>query len=354
MVLAILLAACGEAAGPAPEAAPAPEPGRVDEPATEPDDSPVEETPDEATDDPATPGEGPAVVAVNAPIADLVGAVMGDRGEVIPLMPHGADHHTYEPSPGDVAMLEGADGFFGNGLDLNPDVIELARTNLADDAPLVLVAEEAVPEGEVIRDDGHHHGDEDPGHAHAANPHAWMSPAHAQAYVDVIAAALADADPSGADTYRDNAEAYQEDLAAADGAIAAAVGTIPAENRNVVTFHDSWEYFLPHYGLEPVAAVQPSDYSDPSAAEIRDIIDQVRAEDVPAVFGSEQFPSGVLDAIAEETGAAYHGDLSDERLPGEPGDPEHSYVGLMVESARTIVEALGGDAEALDAVDPAR
>ena len=63
------------------------------------------------------------------------------------------------------------------------------------------------------------------------------------------------------------------------------------------------------------------------------------------------FPSPVLEQIAAETGATYVDDLRDDDLPGEAGDPEHSYLGLMVFDYRTIVEALGGDPAAFDPVD---
>jgi ABC-type Zn uptake system ZnuABC Zn-binding protein ZnuA len=72
---------------------------------------------------------------------------------------------------------------------------------------------------------------------------------------------------------------------------------------------------------------------------------------VPAIFGSEVFASPVLEQIAAETGAEYLDDLRDDDLPGENGDTEHSYLGLMVFDFRTFMTALGGDASAFDAVD---
>jgi ABC-type Zn uptake system ZnuABC Zn-binding protein ZnuA len=81
------------------------------------------------------------------------------------------------------------------------------------------------------------------------------------------------------------------------------------------------------------------------------LIEQIRAEDLPAIFGSEVFPNPVLEQIAAETGATYVDDLRDDDLPGEAGDPNHSYLGLMVFDLRTIVGALGGDPAAFGDVD---
>ena len=92
-----------------------------------------------------------------------------------------------------------------------------------------------------------------------------------------------------------------------------------------------------------IGAIQPSDFAEPSAQDVTGLITQIKQEKVPAIFGSEVFPSPVLEQIARETGAAYVADLRDDDLPGRPGDRNHSYVGLMVENLRIMAEALGGD-----------
>jgi hypothetical protein len=63
------------------------------------------------------------------------------------------------------------------------------------------------------------------------------------------------------------------------------------------------------------------------------------------------FPSPVLEQIAAETGATYVDDLRDDDLPGDAGDPDHSYLGLMVFDFTTIVRALGGDPSIFKDID---
>ena len=72
---------------------------------------------------------------------------------------------------------------------------------------------------------------------------------------------------------------------------------------------------------------------------------------MPAIFGSEVFPSPVLDQIAREAGVSYVDLLRDDDLPGAPGDPGHSYIGLMVYDLRIMAAALGGDPALMDGVD---
>jgi ABC-type Zn uptake system ZnuABC Zn-binding protein ZnuA len=365
-VVALVLAACGVDDGPAPAADEAPAADDA-EPSPEPD--------DDAGEQPAPEPEQPvlSVVATVAPLTDLVGMVGGDRVEVTSLVPPGADSHTYEPRPGDVALLAQADAYLGVGLALNDGALRLAEENLPAGAPVVRLGEEALAEDDLVfdhvpdhdhghdhgHDDGHDHGHDDGGHDHGhahddsvepgPNPHVWTSLRNAARLVDRIAGVLTELDPEGADVYAANAAAARAELEALDRMIGDATATIPAAARTLVTYHDAWAYFARDHRLEYAVAIQPVDFSEPSAAEVRAVIDLVRELDVPAVFGSEVFPSSVLEAIAEETGATYVGDLADDVLPGRPGDPEHTYLGLMRRNAITIVEALGGDASLLRA-----
>jgi len=81
------------------------------------------------------------------------------------------------------------------------------------------------------------------------------------------------------------------------------------------------------------------------------LIDQVNDLGLPAVFGSEVFSSDVLEAIASEANVEFVDDLADDDLPGKPGDPEHTYLGLMQNNLAAMIPALGGDASAVMALN---
>jgi ABC-type Zn uptake system ZnuABC Zn-binding protein ZnuA len=112
----------------------------------------------------------------------------------------------------------------------------------------------------------------------------------------------------------------------------------------VVTYMDAWPYFAKRYGLSVLAVVQPANFDEQSAREVARIVDQLRQADVPAMFGSEIFASKVAEKIARETGVRFITPLYDEVLPGAPGEPQHSYSGMMQRNVATIVAGLGGDA----------
>ena len=167
------------------------------------------------------------------------------------------------------------------------------------------------------------------------------------AYAKLIRDELVRRDPTNESVYYQNTQQFLDRLDALDRAIAQATETIPKKNRRLLTYHDSWPYFARRYGFTVIGAVQPSDFSRPSPREIARLIDQIRREKVPALFGSEAFSSPVLEQIARETGTRYVNNLRDDLLPGAPGAAEHSYMGMMLKNTRAMVEALGGKVEPL-------
>lgn len=289
----------------------------------------------------------PVVVSTTAPLVDLVRKVAGERAVVSAQVPPGENGHTYQPRPSDVRVLAQADLFIDNGLSLNLALQDFAKTNLPTTAKLVFVGERAVPQEELIGvpkgcHQGHCHG--------SANAHLLPDVRYAAGYVGVIAEALVSVDGPGAEVYRANARRLQSLLARLDNAIATATATIPEANRKLVVYHDAWQYFARRYGLRVVGAVPAATFAEPSAGKVRAMIEQIKRAGVPAFFGSEAFPGDVLAAIEEATGARHVADLSDDELPGQTGEPVHSYGGMMLVNAQLLVEALGGDASALEAV----
>jgi ABC-type Zn uptake system ZnuABC Zn-binding protein ZnuA len=132
----------------------------------------------------------------------------------------------------------------------------------------------------------------------------------------------------------------------------AAAQTIPEKNRKLLTYHDSFAYFAPRYGFTVVGAIQPADFAEPSAQDVAQLIDQLKAEQVPAIFGSEVYPSRVLQQIGRETGVRYVDTLRDDDMPGAPDAPEHTYYGMLREDVQSMTEALGGNPALLDPFEP--
>ena len=291
-------------------------------------------------------GEGEAsarlrVATTVAPVTSIVARVAGDRVDVTGIVPEGTNSHTFEPRPSVAELLSTADVVFLNGLGLEEPTRRLAEDNLGDGAELVELGSLALPEDEYIFDFSF------PKEGGRPNPHLWTDPTFAKEYARIVRDTLVEHDAPNASYYGRNFDAFAADVDRLDEAMREAFATIPPGGRKLLTYHDAYAYFARTYGWEVVGAIQVSDFEDPTPREVARLIDQVRATGVRAVFGSEVFPSPVLEQIGREAGVAYVDVLRDDDLPGKPGEPEHSWLGLMRFDYLTITEALGGNGSAL-------
>lgn len=286
------------------------------------------------------------VVTSVAPHADLIRQIAGDRVELTQLIPDGIDSHTFEPRPSDARYLQEADLIVLNGLHLETPTKRMADANKRAETPYLLLGDSTISPSDWIFDFSFPAAQGDP------NPHLWLNAAHARAYGELIANQLIDLDPSNASYYQANWATLAGRIDQLDAAIFQAVQVLPEHNRKLLTYHDSWAYFGKRYGMEVIGAIQPSDFSDPSPREVAGLIDQIKAHRVPAIFGSEVYPSKVLEVIGRETGANYVDSLRDDELPGAPGDARHTYLGMMLEDMRTMFGALGGRTDVFDDIDP--
>jgi ABC-type Zn uptake system ZnuABC Zn-binding protein ZnuA len=293
----------------------------------------------------AAGGGRPVVVTTVAPITSIVANIVGDEAEVVGIVPEGTNSHTFEPRPSDAKQLARADVIFMNGLKLEEPTRKLAESNKAAATEIVELGDETITPDEYIFDFSFPEDEGKP------NPHLWTNPPMAKRFAEIVSERMARLDPDSALVYRANFEAFAAQIDAFDEAMRVAFATIPAGQRKLLTYHDAYAYFAEEYGFEVIGAIQVSDFEDPTPKQVATLIEQVRATGVRAIFGSEVFPSPVLEQIGKQTGAVYVDVLRDDDLPGGPGDPEHSWLGLMRFDFVTMTRALGGDPGALENFD---
>jgi ABC-type Zn uptake system ZnuABC Zn-binding protein ZnuA len=280
-----------------------------------------------------------------APITSIVSSIVGDRADVRGIVPEGTNSHTFEPRPSVAELLEQADVVYLNGLLLEEPTKRLAEANVADGASIVELGPRAISDDEYIYDFSF------PESGGKPNPHLWTDPTLARRYAEVVKDDMSARDPGNADYYAAKYEAFSAIIDDFDAAMRTAFATVP--ERRLLTYHDAYAYFARTYGWTVVGAIQMSDFEEPTARDVAQLIEQIRHEQVPAIFGSEVFPSAVLEQIGKEAGVQYVDVLRDDDLPGDPGDAEHSWLGMMRFNFTTMTEALGGDASALARFDPA-
>lgn len=265
-------------------------------------------------------------------IADIARNVAGTRAEVVSITRPGAEIHGYSPTPRDLVAAQGADLVLWNGLNLEL-WFEQFLHNLRD-VPAAVVSEGIEP---LPIAGGDYDG--------KPNPHAWMGLDNAMIYIDNIAAALSESDPAGAADYAANAERYKAELRAAIEPLRAQIAGIPEDKRWLVSCEGAFSYLARDMGLRelflwPINADQMG-----TPQQVRQVIDTVRAQDIPAVFCESTVNQAPARQVARETGAHYGGVLYVDSL-SEPGGPVPSYLELLRVTSQTIADGLATGIEA--------
>ncbi len=304
------------------------------------------------------------VVATFSVLGDLVKEVGQEYVQVKTLVGADGDAHVYQPSPRDAGAVAKADLVVLNGLGFEGWIERLLEaSHYKGEQVVATTGIKVLKSGEAGHhdDDAHHddhdekHHDEHDGHeAHAESghndyhahhhgewdPHAWHSIDNAVVYVRNITSGLSKADPAHKADYRRNAEAYIAKLHKLEQEIEHLFEETPEAKRKVITPHDAFGYFAHAYHIDFIAPQGSSTESEAAAGDVAQIIRQIRAENIKAVFIENVSDSRLMDQISRETGAVIGGALYSDALSG-PSGPAGTYLNMMRHNAHTLADALG-------------
>jgi zinc/manganese transport system substrate-binding protein len=278
----------------------------------------------------------PKVVATISIIGDWVKAVGGDDVELKTLVGPDGDPHEYEPVPADSITLSKADLVFENGFGLE-NWLDKLYTSAGGKATRVIITTGVdvrhVPQAEGERPNGK---DDD------RDPHAWQSVKNAAVMVGNIRDALKTADPAHADGYASRADAYIKQLNELDNWTMEQIHTIPEARRKLVTSHDAFGYFGNRYGVDISRSALESvttEAADPSAKQIADVVEQIKASGVPVIFLENIQNRKLIDQIAAEAKVKVGPPLYSDAL-GKPGTDGDTYLKMIRYNVTTLVKAL--------------
>lgn len=265
----------------------------------------------------------PTVAATTGILADVTSNVVGNRAEVVQIVPDGVSPHDFQLSARGRAELESADLVVANGEGLEAglqlDSVGVARWNLAEHAGALLG-----PSGA----DGS-----------AADPHVWMDPDRVARSLPSLTAALSRVDPDGKDRYRTAARAYARELRRLAASMQRTLAVVAPGQRELVTSHDSLAYFAERFDFEVAATPFPSSGAEAevSAQSIAEVERAIRTTGVPAIFSQAGDDPAVLEQIARRTGVEVVAGL----LVESPG-PARTYERMMRRDAELVARALRG------------
>lgn len=347
-----------------------------------------EESPGEAVSaspDAPPPANLPQVVATTTVLCDLTEQIAGPAIDLTCLMEPGEDPHVYEPTPSDRRAIEEADLVLYGGYNFEPDLIQIIQATTSP-SPKVAVYELAVPEplmGEGHDHDHDHSGehgeeygggeehehdtseehlheneqedehDHDHDHAHGdtiselvPDPHVWHSAMNGVAIANVIQTELSNLLPEQASVFQQNADGLTTELTDLHNWIISATNTVPTSARMLVTTHDSFSYFAEAYDFTVKGALTGlSTEESPSAARLAELVDQVKAAEVQAIFAESTSNSQLIEAIARDAGVAVGEYPLLVEGPSGPGTDAPTYQLMLVYNTCSIVNALGGQCD---------
>ena len=260
----------------------------------------------ETPDNDSSAGKLPIFVSI-LPQTYFVETIGGERVTVDVMVPPGRSPATYEPTPVQMAKLSSAEIFFTVGLPFENAFLPKVRASLKS---LEIVdtgkgiTRRAIEEHGHEEEDEHGHEGEEPQdedehedeHEHEGDdPHIWLSPVLAKTQAQNIHDALAAADPEGSEIYTAGLNKLLAELDAVHAQIKKELA--PYEGRIFFIFHPTLGYFADEYGLEQVAI--ESGGKEPSPAELSEIIEHAREEDVKIIFVQPEFSEETAAVIAE-------------------------------------------------------
>ncbi|WP_205648740.1 metal ABC transporter substrate-binding protein [Acuticoccus kandeliae] len=303
-----------------------------------------------ATAGPGSAQDRLAVITSFSILGDMVGQIGGDAVTVSSLVGPNGDAHVYEPTPADARALAGAPLLITNGLDFEawlPRLVEASGF-----AGTEIVASQGVTPRRWTEEEGHADEDHDDDHeeAHDAaheeehlhgeyDPHAWQDLSNGVIYARNIMDTLVAADPAHADQYRERGAAYIAALEALDAEIRAEIAGLPDDRRTVVTNHEAFGYFGDAYGIRFVAPEGLSTDAEVSAADIARIIQQIRRENIKAVFVENVTDNRLIEQISRETDSTVGGTLYSDSL-SKPDGPGATYLDMFRHNATALLSSL--------------
>ncbi|HST93664.1 MAG TPA: metal ABC transporter substrate-binding protein [Microvirga sp.] len=272
------------------------------------------------------------VVATFSILADLAHQIGGERTQVTTLVGPNGDAHVYSPTPADGRRLAEAQVVVANGLRFEGWIDRLIKSS-GTKAVLTEAARGVMPLKAAKEEHGHSHAQA------GSDPHAWQSIANAKVYVANIRDALIAADAAGKAAYEANAQAYLGQLDALDREVKDLVAKIPADRRRIITSHDAFRYFEAAYGIEFVSPQGVSTDAEASARDVARIIQQIRRQNIKAVFVENVSDARLMERIARETGARIGDRVYSDALSDKAG-PAGTYIDMMRHNIRAFSSAL--------------
>ncbi len=248
------------------------------------------------------------------PAYDIARNVLGDKVDLVQILPVGASPHTYEPTVQDQLKLQGIDVLFVIGHGLDDFAVKLAKS--ANSRVKIVTLDKYVE----------YMGDE-------MDPHYFVSINGAKSIARVIDDTMSDIDKSNQQYYNNNTQAYLtqlEDLLVNSRQKLSTLGG----SLKIVTFHNAFSFFADELGIEIVATLEPFPGKKPTIEYLSGIEEIIKEQGISAVFSEPQLSGDVVESLSKDLGIKVY---TLDPLGGY--DKRDSFISNYAENVDTIIKA---------------
>jgi zinc transport system substrate-binding protein len=224
--------------------------------------------------------EGTRIAVSILPQAYFVERGAGTRARVHVMIPKGANHETYEPTPQQLVTLSDSQIYIKVGAPGLPFEGKYLQAALGQNRKIRVIN---MSHGMTYREE---------------DPHVWASPAAVRLAAQNIERALTAYDPANSDEYRKNLRAFLTDIDALDGEIKRTLAA--KKGFSFMVYHPAWGYFADEYGLVQLAVEEEG--KPVNAAHIRRMVDLARKKGISTVLVQKGYDSKSARAITRDIG----------------------------------------------------
>ncbi|MFP4600267.1 MAG: metal ABC transporter substrate-binding protein [Persicimonas sp.] len=245
------------------------------------------------------------IVATLGDLAATAEAVGGEHVDVTLLASPQEDPHYVDAKPSYVRKVAAADLLIFNGMALEtgwlPTLVQNSRNSgIQSGQKGSFDASEHVERkgtrtDKVSRAEGDVHPE--------GNPHYSVAPPQMARVAMALGKRLGELDEDNAEHYRARAKEFAREALQTAKYWEKRFGELPDKCRNVVVYHEAWDYLTDWLDLTPTIAVEPKPGVPPNPKHVVKVISAIEAKTLPVVIQMEYYPDSNTKLITERTGA---------------------------------------------------
>lgn len=261
------------------------------------------------------------------PYYSFVANIVGDRAEVVALIPAEANPHNYQPQPDDITRAMSIDALVVNGIGHDEWAFQIIKAaGRTANLPIIYANASValIPVG----------GDQDG--AKVVNPHTFVSTTAAIQQVFEITRRLGELDPDNAAYYRQNALAYAARIREMRARFMTRFAALDLSSFRCATTHAGYDYLMQEFGLFVSAVIEPRHGVAPTARQLANTIEAIKKANVKVLFAEKNFSLDLAKPIEAATGVKV---FALSHITGNTYSADEFEV-AMSENLETLAEAV--------------